>query len=464
MLPRADPICSQRTVEKVSFSFYMIENRTTAQENTQSMMSNDIPLENLPQSTSRITMGYTEPPISYEESVRMAPESRQRQQNGNALESPPEYTSDAPPSYEEVITRTLKRRECWVSLVILFAVGIVFLIQFGIQYLRIPKLQYLGSSTSSVLVGTPTTLGYLDSSPALFSFPSDVLVHNSNVYFTDSGNHLIRYVSYNNSIPLDFTTRKTFDLAGVPRQSGYSDGVASAALFDSPNGVATDMYGNIIVADSRNCALRNISMGMVSTVWKFEPCTEPLRIISVACHSSGKLYFSTFGSSLEQLTPNNNGFDKTAIDLNSNGGLIAKVVIVGDLLYYTRQLGQIRTLDLSTLSDEPKNFLTTSGDLFYNRYGDGDVRTAALCVPLGFCKHPTKEWFYATSSCANLVKLLTPTEMKTISGQLDLGFKLGPPSEARYFEPAGIDFLNESQLVVVDRRNHILRIIDLIDI
>lgn len=57
------------------------------------------------------------------------------------------------------------------------------------------------------------------------------------------------------------------NFAGTPGTSGYQDGPAEQALFSlSDAGMTVDAQGNVYVADDRNCAIREVSNGQVSTV------------------------------------------------------------------------------------------------------------------------------------------------------------------------------------------------------
>jgi hypothetical protein len=53
--------------------------------------------------------------------------------------------------------------------------------------------------------------------------------------------------------------------AGNPSAGGSQDGLAAAALFNVPTGLAVDPAGNFYVADSENFTIRKISGGTVST-------------------------------------------------------------------------------------------------------------------------------------------------------------------------------------------------------
>jgi sugar lactone lactonase YvrE len=115
-----------------------------------------------------------------------------------------------------------------------------------------------GSFTGS---GTEGLTGSSDGSVsgARFNHPSDVVVDASgNIYVADSGNHAIRKIDTNGNV----TT-----LAGDLGFSGYADATRDSAMFNSPQGIAIDSSGNIIVADTTNGLIRMVSSdGVVTTI------------------------------------------------------------------------------------------------------------------------------------------------------------------------------------------------------
>jgi sugar lactone lactonase YvrE len=110
------------------------------------------------------------------------------------------------------------------------------------------------------LGGYGSGCGYVDgpAASAQFSSPFGVAVDAmGDVYVADTGNQVIRKIAPDGTV----TT-----LAGSG-QYGYVDGPAATAEFASPSGVAVDALGNVYVADTNNCAVREITPdGNVSTL------------------------------------------------------------------------------------------------------------------------------------------------------------------------------------------------------
>ncbi len=96
-------------------------------------------------------------------------------------------------------------------------------------------------------------------SAALFNSPSGVAVDSTgNIYVADVGNHTIRKVT-----PAGIVTT----LAGLAGNTGSTDGTGSAARFSYPNGVAVDSAGNVYVADKENQTIRRgfLALGILSS-------------------------------------------------------------------------------------------------------------------------------------------------------------------------------------------------------
>jgi uncharacterized protein (TIGR03437 family) len=101
--------------------------------------------------------------------------------------------------------------------------------------------------------GTPANEAALNSPRGVAIGPGDV------VYIADSGNHVIRTIERDGTI-------KTFAGSGSPGFGG-DGGFASNAVFNTPTGIATNVAGDLFIADTGNHRVRVIdSMANVRTV------------------------------------------------------------------------------------------------------------------------------------------------------------------------------------------------------
>ena len=120
-----------------------------------------------------------------------------------------------------------------------------------------------GPPQLSVLAGTLGGPGAQDGTGATaqFYFPSGLVSDGAgNLFVADSGNNTIRKII--------LATGATTTLAGSPGISGAADGVGGEAQFFSPQGLALDGAGNLFVADSANNTIRKvvIATATVTTV------------------------------------------------------------------------------------------------------------------------------------------------------------------------------------------------------
>jgi len=113
----------------------------------------------------------------------------------------------------------------------------------------------------TTIAGTAGVVGFADGvgGAAQFDFPCGITLDKAgNIYVADTGNNVIRKISPGGGV----TT-----LAGTPGVLGSADGEGPVAQFSSPWGMAVDASGNVYVADSENCTVREISpSGVVHTI------------------------------------------------------------------------------------------------------------------------------------------------------------------------------------------------------
>ena len=102
--------------------------------------------------------------------------------------------------------------------------------------------------------------GYQDGfgTSASFSRPTGITTDGTSLYVSDTGNNVIRQIS--------LATGQVTTLAGSG-DSGYMNGAAADATFDTPSGIATDSV-NLYIADAQNNMIRQvvIATGAVTTL------------------------------------------------------------------------------------------------------------------------------------------------------------------------------------------------------
>ncbi len=122
------------------------------------------------------------------------------------------------------------------------------------------KVTALGVVTT--VAGSPGSAGSADGSGlgARFLGPQGLAIDSGgNLFVADTANHTVRRI-----VP---ATGSVTTVAGSAGVSGSVDGVGSLARFDGPTGLAIDPAGNLLVADTENHTVRQVSpSGLVSTV------------------------------------------------------------------------------------------------------------------------------------------------------------------------------------------------------
>jgi sugar lactone lactonase YvrE len=121
------------------------------------------------------------------------------------------------------------------------------------------------AGTISTFAGVPQRAGYTGdggkATSAELYYPSGVFVDSkNNVYIADTYNQVIREV----------TSGTINTIAGIGQRQGYSGdgGPANAAQLNYPYGVTVDGSGNVYIADTSNCRIREITAltGVINTV------------------------------------------------------------------------------------------------------------------------------------------------------------------------------------------------------
>jgi len=300
---------------------------------------------------------------------------------------------------------------------------------------------------------------------ARFNGPLSVAVDSAgNVYVADTGNNTIRKVT-----PAGVVTT----MAGTVSNTGaYADGTGSAALFDTPSGVAVDASGNVFVADTNNQSIRKVTpAGVVTTVAGREQ--QFYYPAGVAVDSAGNLYVAdTYNNTIRKVTLAPAWVVTTvAGSAGSTGstdapGYLARFnsprgvavdsagnVYVADYWNYT-----IRKMtpagEMTTLAGSPGNAGSADGTGSAARFGSS-INTSVTGVAVDSAGN-----VYVADEGNNTIRKVTPAgEVTTLAGKAnDAGGYVDGTGTAAYFNgPTGVAVDSAGNVYVADTVNEVIR-------
>jgi hypothetical protein len=247
---------------------------------------------------------------------------------------------------------------------------------------------------------------------ARFNQPTGVAVDSSgNVYVADTNNSTIREIT-----PAGVVTT----LAGIPGTTGDNNGMASAATFTNPTGLAVDSSGNIYVADDQDYLIRKItSGGIVSTL-------------------AGTYNSRTDGSG----STSDAFFYPTGVAVDSSGN-----VYVAD-----SENDNIRKItpggSVSTLAG---NFLTTGST-------NGTGTAALFFHPTGVAVDSSGNVYVADDYNCDIRLVTSGGVVTTLAGLAGTpGTANGAGSVARFYDPYGVAVDSHGNVYIADTGNNSIR-------
>jgi len=252
--------------------------------------------------------------------------------------------------------------------------------------------------------------------------PQAVVVDSSGNVLVTSGNRIAKADPKGNVTIIAGGTAPGFSGDGGP---------ATAALLNTPEGLALDSAGNLYVADAYNHRIREIAAGNINTVAGSGPTC------GVPCNSGS---FTGDGGPATSATLN----FPYGVALDSDGDLLIADSINHCIRKVTK--GVIDTV------------AGTGGKAGYG--GDGGQATAALLsTPLGVTADNAGNFFIADSS-SNVVRLVDGFgSINTIAGNNTSGFSGdgGVGTSAQLNKPFGIMIDPNTNVLFVDNLNHRVR-------
>lgn len=266
-------------------------------------------------------------------------------------------------------------------------------------------------------------------------------------------------------------------------ERGFVDGSFSEAQFNEPQGIAID--GDLVyIADTRNHAIRVIDFstetvstlvgtGQQATTYPPRGGTAPDVTLSSPWDITlfnNMLYIAMAGPHqlwrINLLTGQTDAHAGSGREGIIDGPLAAAQLAQpsgidtdGAILYFAdSEVSAIRTADL-----DPSGHVTTIVGTGLFDFGDVDGigDEVRLQHALGVVVTPDG-MLYVADTYNNKIKLIDPIarESRTFAGTGQAGWVDGALSEAQFYEPGGLDYIN-GKLYIADTNNHVIRVIDL---
>jgi streptogramin lyase len=263
--------------------------------------------------------------------------------------------------------------------------------------------------TQQTLLRAPVGLAYA---------PGDI------VYIADTGNHVIRS-SKVETLPTG-ATRLGETYAGNGTQ-GFADGLATAAKFDSPRGVAAGPNDSVYIADTGNHRIRRV----------FIPATDDKSPVCQTIAGSTEGHKDAVGTDSQFSAPWG-----VAVDKDGN----AYVTDTGN--HCIRKITP--ALVVTTLAGVPG----ASG------HKDGAGKTAQFADPKGITVDNSGNLYVCDAGNHCIRKISSAGIVTTIAGiPGDAGLENGPGTQAQFDTPIGIGLNKDGSLYVSDFGNNRIRLV-----
>ena len=333
----------------------------------------------------------------------------------------------------------------------------------------------------TTIAGTPGIFGYADGpgATAIFYEPADVKVDSvGNLYVADTYSSTIRMIGTD---PL-YTVST---IAGVPGYIGNTDGFGAVSFFNKPAGLSLSSLGNIYVADSGNCSIRQIGpapLYQVTTVSGIPkrfgsidgPLSKALFTLPYAVRfdeTSGNIIVADSGGSAIRVlnisslqaytiagsTAHNRFKDGPALESNFDNPLGITCDTLGNVYLADTNNSVIRMI-----SPGPNSVVTTiAGYHGLNGYRDGQGSLALFNAPYGIFYDSVSGNIYVSDAGNSVIRMIGPAplyQVTTIAGTPGtVGYADGPGSTALFSFPVGVTCDSSGYVYVADSNNFIIR-------
>ncbi len=329
------------------------------------------------------------------------------------------------------------------------------------------------SGIITTVAGTPGVSGYSgDGGPALSATLSSIygIAADSvgDLFISDYTNQRIREVSGG--------TINT--IAGSGNTGFDGDGPATAHALNFPYGVAVDSGGNVYVADTYNLRVREVSLGLMSTVTGngtfvflgagIPAIDTPLSFpFDAAPDGFGNIYIADQANHMIRRVDANGNITTVAgtgtCGFSGDGGPATNAQLCNPsrvsvsstgLIYIADTNNQrIREVDLSG------NISTIAGTGTCGFNGDGSATQHQLCYPFGIVTDSSGNVYIADEINYRVRKLDSTGNLTTIAGNGTCGYSGdgGSATSAELCDPTGVAVDSSGNVYIADKDNQRIR-------
>ncbi len=265
-------------------------------------------------------------------------------------------------------------------------------------------------------------------SSALFNLPTGVAVDPSgNLYVADQADNSIRKIT-----PIGTNWVVTTIAGQGPSYGGFSNGLSTVALLNTPLGVAVDANSNVFVADYYNNAIRQITPVPGSTNWM-------VTTIAGSGPGTGNELFQDGTNTYAEF----NGPTGVALDTNGN-------------LYVADQFHNAIRL----MTPSGTNWIVTT--IAGGRRGSADGPNGLFYQPTGTAVDASGNVYVADEFNDTIRQLSAATGSwvtTTIGGSAGItGTNNGSGTNALFYRPFGVAVGGNGSVYVADSINNVIRV------
>jgi uncharacterized protein (TIGR03437 family) len=296
---------------------------------------------------------------------------------------------------------------------------------------------------------------------------------------TDSSGNVFFETPFSNVVLRWDASSGALTLAAGSGTEGFSGdgGPATSAQLNWPTGVAVDSVGNLYIADTRNCRVREVSNGVITTVAGNGDCdfsgdNGPATnahlngAYGIAVDSAGNLYIADIGNNRIRKVSNGvittvagngtagfSGDNGPATSAQLNGPFGVTVDSAGNLYITDYYNYRIRKISNGVIT-------TVAGNGTYGFSGDNGPATAAeLSAPTGLAVDSAGN-LYIADNYNNCVRMVSNGVITTVAGSgttRGFGGDNGPASSAWLDGPWGVAVDSAGNLYISDTENQRVR-------